>query len=195
MQKIWEDHYKAHNYFHLEPHEFLPAIVQKSDQLGFTKLLDLGCGPGQNLLFMAEKGFSVTGVDFSPAAATNAEDLLQSKKLEGKVYLDNLFDRVTAFDNEQFEVILAINSLQYTDIETFKNTIRDIADLLVEKGLFLLVISSKESPINVEVPEQLFFQYEEITPLLSKHFDILDFTKDYDNDLTFMLQKKNGHNQ
>ncbi|HKI51029.1 MAG TPA: methyltransferase domain-containing protein, partial [Geothermobacteraceae bacterium] len=32
------------------------------------KALDIACGMGRNALFLAERGFSVTAVDFSPVA-------------------------------------------------------------------------------------------------------------------------------
>lgn len=190
MQTAWENFYKAHNYFHLEPHEALPGLASKAEQLNFYKLLDLGCGAGHDLLFLAEKGFEVTGVDFSPAAATNAEDLLQSKGYEGKVYVDNLFDRITTFSQEEFQVITAINALEYTDKETFTSALEQILEILAPKGLFLLVVSSTETPISLEMPEQLFFSREEISGMVNQHFNILDLSKDKNHCLVLLLQKK-----
>jgi len=32
------------------------------------RVLDVGCGPGQHLLWLQERGFQVTGIDISPGA-------------------------------------------------------------------------------------------------------------------------------
>lgn len=190
MQSAWEEFYKAHGYFHLEPHEALPGLVAKAEQLNFYKLLDLGCGAGHDLLYLAERGFEVTGVDFSPAAVANAEDLLQSKGFSGKVYVDNLFDKITTYTPGEFQVIIAINALEYTDRSTFESALEQIVDALAAQGLFLLVVSSKDSPIIQEVPEQLFFNQEELTSLAGQHFNILDVAKDKNQCLVLLLQRK-----
>lgn len=189
MHQVWDDYYKSHNYFRLEPHEALPGFLNECEKRGITDVLDLGCGAGADLLYMAERGYLVTGVDFSPAAVANAEDLLQSKDLQGKVYVDNLFDRITSFKPKEFNAIVAINSLQYTDINTFTTTITEAARTLSDHGLFLLVVSSKQSKLEVTVSEQLFFDQSTITSLVSKRFDILDFMIDSAENLTLTLEK------
>ena len=39
------------------------------------RAVDLGCGSGANAVFLAQQGFEVTGVDFSPVALTKASAL------------------------------------------------------------------------------------------------------------------------
>ncbi|MFW5702786.1 MAG: SAM-dependent methyltransferase [Candidatus Dojkabacteria bacterium] len=190
MQQKWEKYYQANNYFHLDAHESLEQFVNKCDQLDYSKILDLGCGAGADMLFLAEKGFEVVGVDFSPSAAANAEDLLQSKGLEGKVYVDNLFDSITNFTPEEFQGVIAINSLEYTSLEIFKSSLEQVADLLVPKGLFLLVVPSGQTEINPDFKEQLFFDEEDLSELVSGKFNILDFSQDKNNCYSLLLQKK-----
>jgi cyclopropane fatty-acyl-phospholipid synthase-like methyltransferase len=190
MQKTWEDYYQQKNYFHLQPHEALPGFLDLCSRRGIEKVLDMGCGAGADLLFMAERGFSVVGVDFSPAAATNAEDLLQSKNLSGKVYIDNLFDKVTTFTAKEFPAVVALNSLEYCELPTFITTIGQIVRILNDKGLLLLAVSSKESPVEIKVSEQVFFSEEELTEIVSKHFDILDFMRASNESLVLTLEKK-----
>jgi SAM-dependent methyltransferase len=50
----------------------LRALVEDGtfspERLGGNRAIDLGCGSGANVLYLAERGFDATGVDFSPVA-------------------------------------------------------------------------------------------------------------------------------
>src|SRR5207247_9380135 len=54
----------------------LRALVQSRltpSNLGGNRAIDLGCGTGANSIFLAEHGFTVTGVDFSRVAVERAK--------------------------------------------------------------------------------------------------------------------------
>lgn len=46
-----------------------------------VRLLEIGCGPGANVWFMAREGFSVCGIDGSPTAIDRAKQRLASEGL------------------------------------------------------------------------------------------------------------------
>lgn len=53
------------------PREELVELVE-SGRLRPGRAVDLGCGTGANAMFLAERGFDVTGVDFAPTALAKA---------------------------------------------------------------------------------------------------------------------------
>jgi SAM-dependent methyltransferase len=57
------------------PNQFLVAEVQG---LRPGKALDLGCGEGRNALWLAEQGWTVTGVDFSSVGLARAARLAEA---------------------------------------------------------------------------------------------------------------------
>ena len=57
------------------PNQFLVAEVQG---LRPGKALDLGCGEGRNALWLAEQGWTVTGVDFSKVGLAKAARLAEA---------------------------------------------------------------------------------------------------------------------
>lgn len=69
----WEERYqeKASRYGK-EPSTFLANNLK---YLRKGKVLDLGMGEGRNSVYLAQKGFEVTGVDFAPTALGRAEKL------------------------------------------------------------------------------------------------------------------------
>lgn len=55
----------------LGPRDELVALVENG-RIAPCRAIDLGCGTGDNAIFLAQHGFDVTGVDFSPAAIKKA---------------------------------------------------------------------------------------------------------------------------
>ncbi len=51
----------------LGPRKELVAAVE-SGRLQPCRAIDLGCGSASNAIFLARRGFEVTGTDYSPAA-------------------------------------------------------------------------------------------------------------------------------
>jgi SAM-dependent methyltransferase len=56
-----------------------PELVRAAAGRPAGRALDLGCGTGTNLLYLAERGWQVAGVDFVPAALRRAR-----RKLRGR---------------------------------------------------------------------------------------------------------------
>ncbi|MCC7449751.1 MAG: class I SAM-dependent methyltransferase [Anaerolineae bacterium] len=50
-----------------------PEIVALADRLAPGRALDLGCGTGASSIYLAQRGWQVTGIDFIPAAIQRAQ--------------------------------------------------------------------------------------------------------------------------
>ncbi len=72
-------HGEAGPLFGVEPNRFLVAEV---DGLAPGRALDLACGAGRNAVWLAERGWTVTGVDFSEVALENARRLSAERGVE-----------------------------------------------------------------------------------------------------------------
>jgi 2-polyprenyl-3-methyl-5-hydroxy-6-metoxy-1,4-benzoquinol methylase len=72
-------HGEAGPLFGVEPNRFLVAEVEG---LAGRTALDLACGAGRNAVWLAERGWVVTGVDFSDVALANARGLAAERGVE-----------------------------------------------------------------------------------------------------------------
>ena len=60
-----------------------PAIVRLAEAGQITGLvLDVGCGTGENALYLAERGFAATGIDSAPTAIRKARSKARRRGLE-----------------------------------------------------------------------------------------------------------------
>ncbi len=69
-----------------------PAIVQLVDQGYFRgRVLDCGCGTGENTLLLAQRGYVAVGIDTSPTAIAQARDKARERSLPATFQVADAF--------------------------------------------------------------------------------------------------------
>ncbi len=69
--------------------DLLDALLD-SGRISAGSAIDLGCGVGAEAIYLAQKGFEVTGVDFSPTAITIARDRARAAGVDVTFVKDDL---------------------------------------------------------------------------------------------------------
>ena len=78
--KMWDARYDASDLvWGAEPNRFLPPLVEDLEP---TSALDLACGEGRNSIWLARRGWDVTGVDFSMRAIEKARELADGTEVD-----------------------------------------------------------------------------------------------------------------
>jgi cyclopropane fatty-acyl-phospholipid synthase-like methyltransferase len=72
--------------------------------------LDAGCGEGQDLAFLAEQGYTATGVEFTAAGARKAARFVRSRGVTAAVREQDLRDWTP---EQPFDLVLAVNCVQF----------------------------------------------------------------------------------
>lgn len=105
------------------------------------RILDLGCGYGENSKCFKELGASyVLGIDISNHMIDEA---VNKNSAQGVCYKVMSMEDISDI-NEKFDIV--ISSLAFHYVENFKKLIRDINNLLVDGGT---LIFSQEHPITI----------------------------------------------
>lgn len=115
-----------------------PALFSLIPDLNGKKILDLGCGYGENCTeFLRLGASSATGVDIS-------EKMLEVAKKENPqaTYIRGDMNDLS-FIKEKFDVVFSSLAIHY--IEDFEKLILQVASLLNEGGYFIF---SQEHPMN-----------------------------------------------
>lgn len=185
-QNHWNNHY---NYCD----DFLNIMVA---QLGEgKKILDIGCGSGEDCKFFADKKINAIGIDFSEQLINEAKKRFPS----GNFLVMDILDM--DFPNSSFDGVLAKHSLLHLPKKQISQILTKINSMLKPGGLFLLTLKEgigekTVSEVRFGVKINRFFSFYtnfEINKLLQgAGFEVVHegiHRGDRDNSLKFLVQK------
>ncbi len=169
----WEDAYKTRPPWDIgRPQPAFVELVQ-AEELNKGRVLDVGCGTGENALYLAERGFSVAAVDLSIRAIDAAKTKGSERKLKVDFRLANALS--LDFENAYFD-----NAIDSGLFHTFNDNdrvvfAREIARVIKTSGRYFMLCFSDKEPTNWGGPR--IVTREEIEETFSPLFNI-NYIKD-----------------
>lgn len=99
-------------------------------------VLELGFGSGANLLYLAELGCKVYGIDISETAVKYAENLFYSKEQKGTFSVSSFAP--LKFEDNFFDIVIDRGALVCASKDLFNKTIKESYRVLKPNGELLL---------------------------------------------------------
>lgn len=172
-----------------EPNKTASKIIESSKEylVKDNYVLDFGCGSGAITNKLAKVTSSIDAIDISSGMLEFAKKQAESSSIDNINYMQaSIFDE--RFKDEQYDVILAFNVLQY--IEDMPKLIERINSILKPNGVFVsstACLKEKRSLIGYLVllltktgimPKFYFYKKNELETLLTNgNFDIIKSEK------------------
>lgn len=103
-----------------------------------TKILDVGCGWGANLWYLAREGFATYGIEGSPVAIERCGEIMQkyAPNWRGEVVQGDICDM--PYEEQQFDVVIDIASVTCLDHKDSKKAYDEIYRVLKPGGALLI---------------------------------------------------------
>lgn len=119
----------------------IPNFRKLVPDVSRKRILDLGCGYGENDKYYKEQGASyVLGIDISKHMINMA---IQENSIRGVEYRELAMEDISNI-NEKFDIV--ISSLAFHYVKDYKKLLKDIYDLLNEDGI---LIFSQDHPLRI----------------------------------------------
>lgn len=115
------------------------AVVE-GDQIKPGRALDLGCGTGTNVTYLAKHGFDAIGVDISSRAIATARRKIERAGLaaRARVYAGDAARLETLPIAGLFDLALDIGCLHTVDVQTRPHYAKGLAKHMRPGGLYML---------------------------------------------------------
>lgn len=132
-------------------------------------VLEIGCGSGNDTMFLVNSGFKVTATDFSETAISFAKRSI----LHAEFVLHDTANKFP-FEEKSFDLVVASLSLHYFDPNTLKQILQEIKRMLQDNGLLVFRLNSvhdedaqKEHPIaryfySMEACRDIWAEWSEV---------------------------------
>ncbi|WP_432476493.1 class I SAM-dependent methyltransferase [Nocardioides sp. GXQ0305] len=147
---FWEEKYAgASGIWSGEPNR---ALVDEATDLAPGHALDLGCGEGGDALWLAARGWTVTGLDLSPTALGRADAAARAARLDDRTHwlVADLADLATWPDDAPYDLV--IGCFLQSPLEFPRAAVLRRAATLVAPGGRLLVVAHAAPPPWSDVP-------------------------------------------
>jgi ubiquinone/menaquinone biosynthesis C-methylase UbiE len=127
------------------PQQAFIELVQ-SKEMQASRVLDIGSGPGENAIFLAENGFSVVGIDVTPEAVEIARDRARKHGVDVEFIVGNVLDLNSFFMADTFDYVIdsgLFHSIHPQDLNRFIGNIRNV---LKPGGIYYMLSFSDKEP-------------------------------------------------
>jgi len=144
----WRDTYAETPYDHLpwfEPEpspQVVRAVAEKFLRPG-SAVLDVGCGAGTNVLYLARQGFESHGVDLSPGAVRAANDRALREGVPVEVHVGDALR--LDFPAGRFDGVIDNGCFHTLPLRRRKDYAKELARVLRPGGAFVLSWIGRES--------------------------------------------------
>ena len=126
------------------PSPYVVGLVSILKKRRAHKILDLGCGVGRHMVFLAKRGFSMTGVDISPVGLKLTENALEKNKIANYALIRHGMNELP-FPDGYFDAVVSINVIHHAKLKDVVKTVKEIRRVLRKKGLVLATVASTEN--------------------------------------------------
>lgn len=166
--KIDNLYQKVQNLWGTQPNRYVVKILKLVDS---GKVLDVGVGEGRNALFLAEKGFKVTGIDISKVAVEKFLKNAKERNLEVEGYV---IDALEYDPGTDYDVVICTGTLHYFPTSRLGELMDNIKGHTKVGGINVLTAFTKSDEGFKEYPDFHFFEDEEELRKIYKDWEIIE---------------------
>jgi SAM-dependent methyltransferase len=139
----WDELFRQEEFRWREPYHGVFRFAKLLKEKGIQRVLDLGCGTGRHLVFLAREGFEVFGTDISETGLEHARRWLNQEEFTAKLKQSDM--TVIPYPDRFFDAAISVHVIYHGTLERMRRAIAELHRTLRPGGLALLTFKSKRS--------------------------------------------------
>lgn len=146
---FWEDAYRADNVmaFAGEPNKTVVEYESLLDKN--ANILEAGCGEGQNVLYLAKRGFrSIDAFDISGAGISKLKRRCEINGVSINVFVCDLTEYIF---EKKYDLIMSFATLCFVERDKWRKFIVNAKDSTNVGGIHIMHIFTDEVPASVDI--------------------------------------------
>lgn len=145
---IWESRYNKRQIVNKYPYDDVVSFMLSNyrENKKSIKVLDLGCGTGNNLAFLAREGYDYYAIDYSPSAIEIVKETFDYFSLPIETHKLHIasFEKLP-FEDDFFDVIIDRQSVGQNKYEVIENVVSEVKRTLKSGGKYFGINFSDRS--------------------------------------------------
>jgi len=142
--KQWNEIFRKKGKVFTEIQEDMPRVLEILKKNNAKKVLDLGCGSGRHLVYLAKNGFEVYGFDIAEEGMKIAKEWLKENNLSADFKTGSLYKKLPYQDNF-FDAIISTQAINHGMIEDIRQSIQEIERVLKPGGLIFVTTRKRNT--------------------------------------------------
>ena len=167
----WDQILPEKQYSFEEPDDFVADFAKSTLKENRTEALDLACGAGRHVIYMAEHGFKVTGADVSGAGLQMTKERLRKRGLRA-ILVKSSMNHLPYVDS-CFDAVVCTRAIYHQKVTGIKETITEIRRVLREGGAILVDFLSERTYSygkGIKTEEGTFVETDGVERGVTHHF-------------------------
>ncbi len=137
----WNELFEQGEFRWEDPDAQVVALAPILQQRGARRVLDLACGAGRHLVYLARAGFQMYGMDIAANGLKYARQWLSREQLTAQLAQSDM--NAVPYVGESFDAVICIHAIQHQTRSNLFETTRAILRVLYPGGLFFSTFPSR----------------------------------------------------
>jgi SAM-dependent methyltransferase len=137
----WDELFQDERFRWQEPQNHVVSFVQDLKRRGARRILDLGFGAGRHVIYLAQEGFQVCGIDISPRGLEYTRAWLQQEGLHADLKLSDM--TVIPYPDRCFDAVISTYVIHHNTLDNIRRCVAEMYRVLAPGGRVLATVQSK----------------------------------------------------
>jgi SAM-dependent methyltransferase len=169
---VWESIFQNEEWGKYPPIELVRFIARNfyEKKRGVVRMLEVGCGPGASIWYLAREGFDVYGIDGSKTAIQKAKARIDGEGLKADLRTGDIIS--LPYESDCFDLVIDLECLYANSGDNTDCILQQIKRVLKDGGLFFSLTFTDKMYIGKFSKKLGRLEYSEISdgPLAGKGF-------------------------